>query len=98
MLLYLGMFRASLLTSCSLSTDGFSGRRGRPGKEVRRRYGSFHAERQDQRVPGTFKLVLRFTEEYPNKPPTVKFTSRIFHPNGMQELYLLSASLCFRSI
>ena len=30
---------------------------------------------------GTFKLLLEFTEEYPNKPPSVKFLSKIFHPN-----------------
>uniref|UniRef100_A0AC34FFA4 UBC core domain-containing protein n=1 Tax=Panagrolaimus sp. ES5 TaxID=591445 RepID=A0AC34FFA4_9BILA len=30
---------------------------------------------------GTFKLKLEFTEEYPNKPPTVKFISKMFHPN-----------------
>jgi ubiquitin-conjugating enzyme E2 A len=30
---------------------------------------------------GTFKLVLTFDESYPNKPPTVKFLSRMFHPN-----------------
>ncbi|OAF69908.1 hypothetical protein A3Q56_02271 [Intoshia linei] len=30
---------------------------------------------------GTFKLVIEFNEEYPNKPPTVKFTSEMFHPN-----------------
>ncbi|KAG2595204.1 hypothetical protein PVAP13_5KG059287 [Panicum virgatum] len=30
---------------------------------------------------GTFKLTLQFTEEYPNKPPTVRFVSRMFHPN-----------------
>jgi len=30
---------------------------------------------------GTFKLLLTFTEDYPNKPPTVKFLSRMFHPN-----------------
>ncbi|VDM25290.1 unnamed protein product [Toxocara canis] len=30
---------------------------------------------------GTFKLTLEFTEEYPNKPPTVKFISKMFHPN-----------------
>jgi ubiquitin-conjugating enzyme E2 A len=30
---------------------------------------------------GTFKLTLEFTEEYPNRPPTVKFVTKIFHPN-----------------
>ncbi|XP_055351194.1 ubiquitin-conjugating enzyme E2 A-like [Paramacrobiotus metropolitanus] len=30
---------------------------------------------------GTFKLVLQFTEEYPNKPPLVRFVSKMFHPN-----------------
>ncbi|VDN18338.1 unnamed protein product [Gongylonema pulchrum] len=30
---------------------------------------------------GTFKLTLEFSEEYPNKPPTVKFVSKMFHPN-----------------
>lgn len=28
-----------------------------------------------------FELFLEFTEEYPNKPPKVKFTSKLFHPN-----------------
>ena len=30
---------------------------------------------------GRFKLTLEFTEEYPMKPPTVKFVSEMFHPN-----------------
>lgn len=30
---------------------------------------------------GTFKLVLQFDEQYPNKPPNVKFISEMFHPN-----------------
>ncbi|XP_062207566.1 ubiquitin-conjugating enzyme E2 2-like [Phragmites australis] len=30
---------------------------------------------------GTFKLTLQFAEEYPNKPPIVRFVSRMFHPN-----------------
>ncbi|KAL5108298.1 Ubiquitin-conjugating enzyme E2 A [Taenia crassiceps] len=30
---------------------------------------------------GIFKLVMDFTENYPNLPPTVKFVSKMFHPN-----------------
>uniref|UniRef100_A0A8C0JIV3 UBC core domain-containing protein n=1 Tax=Canis lupus dingo TaxID=286419 RepID=A0A8C0JIV3_CANLU len=30
---------------------------------------------------GTFKLVIEFSEEYPNKPPTVRLSSKMFHPN-----------------
>ena len=30
---------------------------------------------------GTFKLMLEFSEDYPNKSPVVKFQSRMFHPN-----------------
>lgn len=30
---------------------------------------------------GTFKLVLKFEEAYPTKPPQVKFISKMFHPN-----------------
>jgi hypothetical protein len=35
---------------------------------------------------GTFKLTLQCTEDYPNKPPTVRFVSRMFHPNSMFSL------------
>ncbi len=30
---------------------------------------------------GVFRLSLEFTEEYPNKPPKVKFLTKMFHPN-----------------
>ncbi|CAG5865715.1 unnamed protein product, partial [Menidia menidia] len=33
------------------------------------------------RMVSTFKLIVEFTEEYPNKPPTVRFVSKMFHPN-----------------
>jgi ubiquitin-conjugating enzyme E2 A len=32
---------------------------------------------------GAFNLILEFSEEYPNKPPKVKFTCPMFHPNSM---------------
>lgn len=31
---------------------------------------------------GMFKLQLVFTEEYPIKPPKIRFLSKVFHPNG----------------
>ena len=42
-------------------------------------FGSFIADTPFE--DGTFKLTLTFDESYPNKPPTVKFLSRMFHPN-----------------
>jgi ubiquitin-protein ligase len=39
---------------------------------------------------GTFKLTLEFTEEYPNKAPTVKFVSKMFHPNGKFFMFLMT--------
>ncbi|XP_047957865.1 ubiquitin-conjugating enzyme E2 1-like isoform X2 [Salvia hispanica] len=30
---------------------------------------------------GAFRMTLQFIEDYPNKPPTVRFVSRMFHPN-----------------
>lgn len=30
---------------------------------------------------GTYRLLINFDEQYPNKPPNVKFISEIFHPN-----------------
>lgn len=29
----------------------------------------------------TFNLLLEFSEDYPNKPPKVRFVSKLFHPN-----------------
>ncbi|KAK6128230.1 hypothetical protein DH2020_038034 [Rehmannia glutinosa] len=43
---------------------------------------AYSLEHSKQRaVYRTFKLTLQFTEDYPNKPPTVRFVSRMFHPN-----------------
>ena len=30
---------------------------------------------------GVFKLEMKFTEEYPNKPPQVLMKTKVFHPN-----------------
>ncbi len=30
---------------------------------------------------GSFKLLLEFTEEYPTKPPLVRFVTNMYHPN-----------------
>ena len=30
---------------------------------------------------GVFKLEMRFSEEYPDEPPKVKFLTKMFHPN-----------------
>ncbi len=30
---------------------------------------------------GLFNAQLKFTEDYPNSPPTMKFTTEIYHPN-----------------
>lgn len=31
---------------------------------------------------GIFRLEMIFDEEYPNKPPKIKFITSIFHPNS----------------
>ena len=43
---------------------------------------SEHSPKDTPFEDGTFKLTMQFTEEYPNKPPTVRVVSRMFHPNG----------------
>lgn len=45
--------------------------------------------------PGTFKLTIEFTEEYPNKPPTVRFVSKMFHPNGEFDSIAVSWNIVF---
>jgi hypothetical protein len=42
---------------------------------------------------GIFFLRLTFTDEYPAKAPKVRFTSPIFHPNGMCDYVLMAFSV-----
>ncbi|GJW71808.1 uncharacterized mitochondrial protein-like protein [Tanacetum coccineum] len=43
-----------------------------------------------QGMEGTFKMALNFSEDYPNKPPVVRFVSPMFHPNIYAD-----GSICF---
>jgi len=31
---------------------------------------------------GIFSLRITFTDQYPEKPPRIRFTTEMFHPNG----------------
>lgn len=31
---------------------------------------------------GTFNLIIKFSEEYPNIAPKVRFVTKMFHPNS----------------
>ncbi|WVZ80615.1 hypothetical protein U9M48_028074 [Paspalum notatum var. saurae] len=47
-------------------------------------FSSFHPDAA--RMMRELQSLYPFTEEYPNKPPTVRFVSRMFHPNNMTTL------------
>jgi hypothetical protein len=46
---------------------------------------------------GVFQLKLVFSEEYPQKPPKVKFMQTVYHPNGMPKLTDVSFVVWLRS-
>ncbi|KAE8693114.1 Ubiquitin-conjugating enzyme E2 7 [Hibiscus syriacus] len=39
---------------------------------------------------GFFNAIMSFPHNYPNSPPTVKFTSEIWHPNGIPFVFSIS--------
>lgn len=43
---------------------------------------------------GTFKLTLEFSEEFPYKAPTVRFTTKMFHPNSTLYLVYNDGTIC----
>jgi ubiquitin-protein ligase len=43
---------------------------------------------------GIFSLRMTFCDQYPDKPPKVRFTTKVFHPNGKTRTK--SASALFR--
>jgi ubiquitin-conjugating enzyme E2 A len=44
---------------------------------------------------GCFKLSLEFPKDYPTNPPTVKFITKMFHPNSKILLYTTKYFLLF---
>ena len=34
------------------------------------------------RGAGIFNLIIKFSEDYPNKAPKVRFVTQMFHPNS----------------
>jgi len=71
------------------------------GKEVRC-HNEYHdlGQRTSPKTAGVFQLLLDFTEEYPNKPPNVRFATKMFHPNSTACLccrYTLRAKLALQS-
>ena len=48
---------------------------------------------------GKWKIVLEFPKEYPYKPPTVTFKTRIHHPNIYKgDMTVLEPNVCFHMI
>ena len=41
---------------------------------------------------GFFKGVLTFPKDYPNSPPEFRFTSEMWHPNGVFLCWFISGS------
>ena len=47
---------------------------------------------------GIFSLRMTFCDQYPDKPPKVRFTTKVFHPNGVYSSVRNLARLCFGGV
>ncbi|RKP26508.1 ubiquitin-conjugating enzyme/RWD-like protein [Syncephalis pseudoplumigaleata] len=48
-------------------------------------YGTLKGSPNGPYKNGTFKLDIRFPDDFPFKPPTIKFLTKIYHPNIDEE-------------
>jgi ubiquitin-conjugating enzyme E2 A len=44
---------------------------------------------------GTFNLMMEFSEDYPNTAPSVRFVTKLFHPNVYQDGKIVSYAQVF---
>ena len=61
-------------------------------------HSTIHRPKDTPFEDGTFKLTIQFSEEYPNKPPVVRFVSKMFHPNGECGYHITPTSISFPSL
>ena len=69
-------------TICSYGKQRYLGRQIRPGK-VHKNCSNGAVSRSDGIVllGGIYSLRMTFTDKYPEKPPHIRFTTEMFHPN-----------------
>ena len=54
---------------------------GPTGEDIMKWSCSLEGPKETPYEGGTFRVKLKFPDEYPFKPPTAKFLTKIYHPN-----------------